>query len=84
MAFGWLVFEAAEVWRHWFGAAQDGQLVGGFGGHNLVFLEVCSRRQLCRRFGCRLLVGIARKGVSIDSVLSHLDQSDNDNVELKK
>jgi len=45
--------------------------------------EVCSRRQLCRRFGCRLLVGIARKGVSIDSVLSHLDQSDDDNVELK-
>ena len=31
--------------------------------------------------GC--FVGIARKGVSIDSVLSHLDQSDNDNVELK-
>ena len=28
-------------------------------------------------------VGIARKGVSIDSVLSHLDQSDDDNVELK-
>ena len=57
--------------------------MGGFGGHNLVFSEVCSRRQLCRRFGCRLLVGIARKGVSIDSVLSHLDQSDDDNVELK-
>ena len=31
--------------------------------------------------GC--FVGIARKGVSIDSVLSHLDQSDDDNVELK-
>ena len=30
-----------------------------------------------------MLVGIARKGVSIDSVLSHLDQSDDDNVELK-
>jgi hypothetical protein len=26
-------------------------------------------------------VGIARKGVSIDSVLSHLDQSGDDNVE---
>ena len=31
--------------------------------------------------GC--FVGIARKGVSIDSVLSHLDQSDDDNIELK-
>jgi hypothetical protein len=31
--------------------------------------------------GC--FVGIAQKGVSIDSVLSHLDQSDDDNVELK-
>ena len=29
--------------------------------------------------GC--FIGIARKGVSIDSVLSHLDQLDNDNVE---
>jgi hypothetical protein len=29
-------------------------------------------------------VGIAQKGVSIDSVLSHLDQSDDDNVEYKK
>ena len=57
--------------------------MGGFGGHNLVFLEVFSQRQLCRRFGAGCFVGIARKGVSIDSVLSHLDQSDDDNVELK-
>ena len=32
--------------------------------------------------GC--FVGIARKGVSIDSVLSHLDHSDDDNVESNK
>jgi hypothetical protein len=31
--------------------------------------------------GAGCFVGIARKGVSIDSVLSHLDQSDDDNVE---
>ena len=44
----------------------------------------CARDGSCvGGFGCRLLVGIARKGVSIDSVLSHLDQSDDDNVELK-
>jgi hypothetical protein len=31
--------------------------------------------------GAGCFIGIARKGVSIDSVLSHLYQSDDDNVE---